>query len=356
MQLPSIPAPRTWAANTVIGVPQLRADLEQAVALLGQRPYFIGQQTTGESVPSASDTTVTLDTTLTDAWGAFANPAANVYTCQLAGWYLADVRLPIVWSGGSAAAFAAGLSVSSLNSGATAYGARSVSTVSGSVIARTVDLLPMNAGDVAAVLARQESGSTLTLGTASFQLPTVAVRWACARTGTAGLPVPPLTACPSPITSAWLNSCLRDTVNFLTYPPALRAHTTSGSVANSSLSSPQAVTLGTVDLDTYGGYSGSTYTAPVAGRYFVAGQLNFASSSTTATYACGVNAGGTTYWGGAVRFAGSSLTGGASITKRVRLTAGQTIQLVAAQSSGSSLNINTASTTQTRLIVVWEGI
>src|SRR6185437_6787473 len=106
-------------------------------------------------------------------------------------------------------------------------------------------------------------------------------------------PVPPLTACPTPITAAWLNSCLRDTINFLVYPPVCKAHYTAGSstLANTTLASPAIVPLTTVDVDNYGGFTtgaSAHYTAPVAGRYLLAGQFNLASSSTTTFYACGL--------------------------------------------------------------------
>lgn len=268
----------------------------------------------------------------------------------------------LAWPGGGTASqfscqLDTGLSLSPASNGPLV-----VSTgAGGTVIARNVDLLPQTrtggsgAGDWLFAAATAGAPSALSL-TTSTPLTTLSARWVCALAGTQPLPVPPLTACPSPITAAWLNANLRDTVNFLTYPPVCRAHTTSGSVANSTLSAPQALSPGTVDVDNYGAYSSGVYTAPVAGRYFVAGQVNYASSSTTATYACGIKVNGSTvFWGDALRFAGSALAGGAGITKRIRLSAGDTVQLVAAQNRGSSLGLNTTAENQTRLIVCWEG-
>lgn len=112
--------------------------------------------------------------------------------------------------------------------------------------------------------------------------------------------------------------------------------------------------------DNYGGFTtgaAAKYTIPVAGRYLIAGQITFAASSTAATYACGLQVNGTTlYYGGIVRFAGTSLAGGASITKRLRLNAGDTVQLVAVQQSGAALAYNATASNQTRLLAVWEGI
>jgi hypothetical protein len=260
------------------------------------------------------------------------------------------------------------------NNGASAVLTHGAITVNGStnqtVIARAVDLVPQTlfgppfVGDLIQAFARQDSGSTVNLGTSSFDLPTVSIRWVSALTGTQPLPVPPLTPVPSPITSAWLNSNLRDAINFLTYPPVNKAHYTAGSstLANTSLASPAVVPLTTVDVDNYGGMitgtgGGAGYVVPVSGRYLFAGQFNLAASSTTTFRAAGLMIDGSvTYWGGISRFAGTSLAGGAAVTKRLRLNAGDFVQLVAAQASGGSIAYNATVANQTRLIAVWEGI
>lgn len=351
---PVLPSPRTWSPGDLVTVPRLRADLSDAVALLAQRPYFVAQNTTGEAIGSGGIVTLAWDATLTDTWGGFTDPSTNVYRCQLPGWYWCDVRVPFSYTSATPAAFTAGFGGG--------WGAVTVNgSTGGTVITRSADLVEMPAGGpsgtVTAVIVEQNSGSTVNLNAGPPDIPTVSMRWVCAMSGTQPLPVPPLTACPSPITSAWLNANLRDAVSFLAYPPIMRAHSTSGSVATSTLSSPQGVSPGTVDVDNYGGYSSGLYRAPVAGRYFVAGQVNYASSSTTATYACGIRVNGSTVsWGSAVRFAGTSLAGGAAAARRIRLSAGDTVQLVAAQNSGASLALNTTAANETRLIVVWEGI
>jgi hypothetical protein len=357
----TLPSPRTWAAGDLVTVPRLRADLTDAVALLLQRPYLVAQSTTGETVTSGGDVTLTMDATLTDTWRGFSNPASNVYTCQLAGWYLCDARLPFFYTSSTPAQLLAGFSSSDTSGGATFYGAPTVSGSTTFTIARSLDLIQMLTGTVTAVLARQNSGSTTTLNNGPPEIPTVSMRWVCAASGTAPLPVPPLTAVPTPITSAWLNANLRDAVNFLIYPPAVRAHYTAGSstLANTTLASPAIVPLTTVDLDTYAGYTtgaSAHYTAPVSGRYLLAGQVFLASSSTTTFYACGVRVNGTTaYWGGIPRFAGTSQAGGAAVVKRLRLNAGDTVQLIAAQASGGAIAYNTTASNQTRMLALWEG-
>ena len=357
----TLPAPRTWSPNDKVFVPELRADLADAVALLLQRPYFVAQSTTGESVPSGSDTTLTMDATLTDTWAGFSNPASNVYTTQLAGWYLCDARLPYFYTSSTPAQLLAGFSSSNTSGGASFYGAPTVSGSTTFTIARALDLIQMPASTVTAVLARQNSGGTVQLNAGAPEIPTASMRWTCALSGTAPLPVPPLTAVPTPITASWLNANLRDAVNFLIYPPACRAHYTAGSstLANTTLASPAIVPLTTTDLDNYSGYTtgaSAHYTAPVSGRYLIAGQVFLASSSTATWYACGVRVNGTTaYWGGITRFAGTSQAGGAAVAKRLRLNAGDTVQLIAAQASGGAIAYNTTASNQTRMLAVWEG-
>lgn len=307
-----------------------------------------------------------MDTTLSDTWGGFVNPAANVYWCQLAGWYLCDARIPFGYTSSTPAQLLAGFGSSDTSGGATFYGAPAVNgSTSSTVLARAVDLIRMpgtgSAATITSVLVRQNSGGTVNLNAGAPDIPTVSMRWVCALSGTQPLPVPPLTAVPTPITAAWLNANLRDAIRFLIYPPVCRAHYTAGAstLANTTLASPAVVPLTTVDLDTYGGMStgaSAHYTAPVAGRYLFAGQVFLASSSTTTWYACGLLVNGTTaYWGGITRFAGTAQAGGAAVVKRLRLSAGDTVQLIAAQASGGAIAYNTTAANQTRFIAVWEG-
>lgn len=367
----TLPAPRTWSPGDYVTVPRLRADVAGAVALLTQRPLFSGQRSLGDSWSSTVALGLPMDVELTDTWDGHLGPpfaGTGNYWCQLPGWYLCQARVPFAYTSSTPAPFMCGFQ--GLTGGAAfgpVYGALTVNgSTSGTVIPQAVDLVqmtaagpPNGAGDYVQPVARQDSGAAVNLQSLSYCMPTVTVRWVCAPSGTHPLPVPPLTPVPSPVTSAWLNANVRDAVSFLTYPPAVKAHYVAGSatLASSSLSSPQTVPLGTVDVDTYGAYSTgtNTFTAPVAGRYLVAGQLNLAASSTTAQYACGITAGGTRYWGRVVNFAGTSLAAGASIVKRVRLGAGDTVTLIGSQNSGTAIAYNTAASNQTRLICIWEG-
>ena len=372
----TLPAPRTWAPQDLVLIPRLRADVSNAVALLTQKPYLVAQCTTGYTPPGGGGV-VPLDAELTDTWNghledvstAFAGLTAT-YWCPLPGWYLVDVRMPWNYTSGTPGAFLAG--VDGISNGASygpIYGAVTVNGLGQGTTSRAVDLVklvvsgPANgSGDFIQPWASAGASGTIALNSSALNLPTMAARWACALTGTAPLAAPPLTAVPTPITSAWLNADVRDTIGYLIYPPALKAHYTAGSstLANSTLATPQVVPLSTADLDNYAGLTtgaSAEYTIPRAGRYLVAGQVNLAASSTATWYACGVLVNSSTlFWGGVPRFAGTSLAGGAGITRRLRFNAGDTVQLVAAQASGGAIAYNTTAASQTRLIMLWEGL
>lgn len=369
----TLPSPRTWSPAEQVTVPRLRADAGDAVALLTQRPLFVGQRTDGDSWSTTTDLGLPMDAELTDTWGGHLAPPATGtgnYWAPLPGWYLCQARVPFAYSSTTPAPFMCGFQ--GLTNG-TAFGPwHGAITVNGSasytITPQAIDLIeqvksgaPNGGGDYIQPVARQDSGAAVHLQSLSYCMPTVCIRWVCATSGTQPLPVPPLTPVPSPVTSAWLNANVRDAVRFLTYPPVAKAHYVAGSLslANSSLTSPQAVPLTTADVDTYGGLNlaGGYYAAPVAGRYLIAGQYTLASSSASAFYAAGLLVNGSTgYWGRVVQFSGSGLAGGASVVRRLRLNAGDHVQLTAAQNSGGAIAYNTTASNQTRLVVVWEGI
>jgi hypothetical protein len=309
-----------------------------------------------------------MDTELTDVWNTHLAPSSQVYA-QVPGWYLADTRIPWAYTGGAAPFIAGHVYNSGGSSFGPVWGAVAVNGSGGGLTSRSVDLISQlntgpagGSGDFIQPVARQDSGGTVNLNTSGVNLPTTSIRWVCSPTGSAPLAIPPLTTVPNPITSAWMNANIRDTISFLIFPACMKAHYTAGSsvLANSTLATPQVVPLTTIDMDNYGAFTtgaSAKYTIPVAGRYLVAGQVNLASSSTATWYACGVLVNSSTlYWGGITRFAGSGLAGGAGIAKRIRFNAGDTVQLVAAQASGGSIAYNTAAGNQTRLITLWEGL
>jgi hypothetical protein len=372
--IPSLPSPRTWAFDDLITVPRLRADVENAVAFLGQRPLFVGQATNGGSIPSNTDTAMQMQAELTDAWAMHVTQNLNGATpsqvwAPVPGWYLC--RNTVAYAAGSGAYQIAAGFQGTVNGAAygPVHGGIVIDGSSTVHAAQAADLIeqvnsgaPGGSGDYIQPVAWQDSAGSLNLSSGSFTLPTCSVRWACALTGTQPLPVPPLTAVPSPITSSWMNANVRDAIRFLAYPPCVKAYYVAGSASmpSNTLATAAVVPCNTVALDNYGGWNASTftYTAPVAGIYIVYGQFNLTTSSTTTTYAAGLSvAGGTTQWGDIVTYApGAGASGGATVSRRLRLTAGQTVQLLGSQGSGGSLAYAASAISQSRFIAVWDGI
>ena len=153
---------------------------------------------------------------------------------------------------------------------------------------------------------------------------------------------------------------MRDTIRFLTYPPIYRAHYAAGSTTLASTAFPAGtlIQLNTIDVDNYsGGTTGATsrYTAPVGGVYFVYGQVNLASDSNSTGYCAGLAVnGGTIAWGDSVYKLSDSTGGGMIARKRLRLNAGDYVQLFACQGTGSAITYNPTAENETRMIVVWE--
>src|ERR1700735_2822105 len=264
---PSLPSPRTWATDDLILVPRLRADVENAVAFLGQRPLFVGQATNGGAIPANTDTAMQMQAELTDAWAMHVTQNLNGATpsqvwAPVPGWYLC--RNTVSYAAGSGAyQIAAGFQ--GTVSGA-AYGpVHGGIVIDGSSIshaAQATDLIqqvnsgaPGGSGDYIQPVAWQFASGSLKLASAAFKLPTRSVRWGGALSGTQPLPVPPLTTVPSPITSAGMNANVRDAIRVLAYPPACKAFYTAGSstMPSNTLASAAVVPCNTVALDNYGG-------------------------------------------------------------------------------------------------------
>ena len=161
-----------------------------------------------------------------------------------------------------------------------------------------------------------------------------------------------------PPSAAFMNQQCRDVIRFLTYPPMLRA-IPSGvqSIPSTGFPGTTQITLGTATIDNFGGFSGSTYTVPISGVYFVYGQVYYAGSTSGFAAGAGIQIGaGTTQWGTIFGFngGGSAVTLAATVRRNLRLVAGQTIKLIAYQASGASMNSEFSLPNQSsRLIVVF---
>lgn len=368
----SIPAPRTWSANDLVTVPRLRADAVDAIALLRARPLFVGQATTGPSWASGADNSLGMDAELVDSWDGHVTQTvgsalSSQYWAPLPGWYLCRAVVPFGYTSATQFLFAAGFA--GVNNGGPFAVTRGALLLNGStraLAAQVTDLVPQTltsapggGGDWIQATAIQNTGSPVVLVSNATELPTVTVRWVAALSGTQPLPVPPNSAVPSPITAAWLNANVRDAANFLCYPPVCKVgYNAGGSLPSQSFPAGTLIPFGNVVVDNYGGWStgSNAYTAPVSGSYYCYAQFNLAANANATGYCCGLAVnGGTIAWGGVVLKQSDTFGGGASITRRLRLGAGDTVQAFACQGSGGSIAYNASSTNPGRVIVVWDG-
>jgi hypothetical protein len=373
MPQPVLPTPRTWASLDQVNAPRLRADASDAIALLAGRPLFIGQDTSGTATTSGTEVGVPFNSELVDTWNGHNSLSLPTYYCQFPGWYLAKGTVPWAYTTATQALFAAGFSGVS---GGSAFGPiRGQLQLVGSgknPSPQVCDLISMSVtgpigggGDSIVMTQLQTSGGGVNLAATATKFPYVSIRWVSALTGTQPLPVPPLAVAPSPITHAWCNANIRDTIEFLIYPPICKAYyvTGSASIPNQAFPSGTVVALNTIAVDNYGGYTtggSGGYTAPVAGNYFCYSQVNFAAFNTTAgvAYSAGLQVnGGTIQWGDSVFQSTAQVTGaGAVIMRRLRLAAGDFVSPCAQQSTGGTLGLNATAANQSRFIAVWEGI
>ena len=368
---PQVPAPITWANGPIL-TSQLRNDVTNAVLFLSNRPLYAGQITTGNSINSGVEQPLGMNVELVDSWsGHQASTGYGIsYYCQAAGWYLCQGTVPWAYSTATQEVFYN--SFSGLTGGA-AFGVHGEIQLVGSghnpspqicdLIQQTVTGPIGGGGDKITLNGIQNTGSPLALAATATELPYVTIRWVCATSGTASLPVPANASWPVPaayITSAFLNANIRDTIRFLTYPPIYRAHYTAGSSTLPAQTFPAGtvVPLTTIDVDNYSGGATGTpagYTAPVGGVYFCHGQFNLASSANQINVCAGLQVnGGTIAWGGSV-FALANASGtGTVISRRLRLNAGDTVQFCASQGTPGALAYNATAANQTRFLAVWE--
>jgi hypothetical protein len=229
------------------------------------------------------------------------------------------------------------------------------------------------------------AGGTLGLETGTSIAETVTI----ANTYTPGSLTVPLTAALAyahasgaivnvPVSSAFANTAIRDTIRRLKYPPVMEAYYTAGTQSLAQQNSLPAVgtatQLDTITFDNYSAFNTSTHTwtAPIAGTYWAYFQSEQAMNSTSLSLAAGLTVtsarynGGTqvTLWGGAQ----AAFTGGtgaencAVIRRRLRLNAGDTILGAAFQhdsgAAATTLNYDTGggnSVNASRLIIIWAG-
>jgi hypothetical protein len=383
----SLPNPRTWALGELIKAPYLRADVSDAVALLAQPPLFTGQQGSAQTITNATETEITIDTENYDNYGGHLASGSGVNTAlyygMFPGWYLVQAQAPLQYTGG-AGTMGASVGVASGGGALTYYGGERIPN-SGTAslyafpvackLAQMVDTGTYggSGNDRVAASCYQDSGSSQALYAGTNRFPSVSARWVCALAGTPGLPVPPLAAWPTPpsyVTSAFMNAQVRDTIRFLVYPPICEYQYNAGTQSLASQASVPAtgttVKLDTAVVDNYSAFSTSTWTwtAPVAGLYWVYNLAAMSQQATATALMAGITVtsanynGGATFtaWGGTrASFAGTRVQS-AAIRRQLRLNAGDTLQAAAWQSDSGSNAATLAGNTnewQSRFIVIW---
>jgi hypothetical protein len=370
-----VPNPSTWIPGDHITSGRLRTDVSGAVDFHTRRPYYQSLQSYGlnQSIPTSSWTGVTLDTVWADTAGGHSATNQSRYICQVAGWYLASGSVAYTASATALSnTYIVGMRVNGLNDAAHLFeGAKQPGANSHTIVPLVVELIKLNVGDYVELATFQNSGAAATLadnnaGTPPiYYMPNLTLTWVAATSGTVGLPVPNPSSWTdgTVITAATLNTQVRDTVRFLTYPPIARLFYTGTTPAGQTLANSIWATHSwdSATVDNYTGWGGTgtnptRYTAPVAGHYLIATQ-----SSTTGPFTgkrgAGIRVNGTTdHYGGyfaALAAAGHSQSGLAATTVRLlKLNAADYVETIGFQNQGS-VNALSTSTSMCKLIVVW---
>jgi len=372
-----IPLSVVYAAGQVIKASELRSSVTDAVGFLTARPVFAGQNTAGTTYGSGADDTMVMNAEIIDNWSGHNTASSTTqYFCQFPGWYLC--KSVIAWNYSSATnnLFTSGFQgTTNLSAFGPVRGARQLRvTASGIPTTQCVDLIKQTAtvanvgeADYIQPTVYQGTGGNLSLETTATSYPYVTIRWVAynAQLVSGALSVPVNASWPVPpsyVTSSFVNTNVTDTIAFLFYPPICKAYYTAGTTTLPSNTFPAGavIDLTTVTVDNFSGFTTGTsalYTAPVAGNYFCYGQFNLVATAAQFNTAAGFRVnGGTTMWGDSmVRTSNGSDGSGAQVQKRLRLNAGDTVQFMGQQSSGSAIEYATAAADQTRMIVVWEG-
>ena len=382
MPLPSLPVATTWSSEELVLAPMLRAQVSDAVALLAARPMFVGEQTvTNQMIQDSMTTTITLDTELYDNFGGHQiDTDPSRYYGIIPGYYLCEATVPLVDTGSPPAGTLSAQIGGVQAGGAQTYfgGMRTPNNNGHATTATAAKLMQMQnvgygTGDYIQAAVYQSSGSPNALVNSATKFPYLSARWVGAIAGTQPLIVPANDAWPVPPTllgHVFMNKNVRDTINFLIYPPVFEAQ----QEASQNLASQSAVPgTGTTiamgsnstAVDTYGAWDtgNSTWTAPVSGLYYAYGQVALTTAAGAVSMAAGLtvnssnyNSGSTyTIWGGTMATNASTVSVN-NVRRRLRLNAGDTIRLAGFQkdSSAASNALNTSGSWLSRIIIVFE--
>lgn len=370
-----VPNPSTWVPGDHITAGRLRTDVSGAVDFHTRRPYYQSLQSAGlgQSITTSTWTGVTLDSVWADTAGGHSAANQSRYICQVAGWYLAAGSVAYTSSATALSnTYIAGIRVNGSNASTNLFeGAKQPGANSHTIMPLVCELIRLNVGDYVELATFQNSGAAATLtstnaGTPSIvYAPNLTLTWVAATSGTVGLAVPSPASWTdgTVLTAATLNTQIRDTARFLTYPPIARLYYSGTTPAGQTLANSTWATHSwdTATVDNYTGWGGTglnptRYTAPVAGHYLIATQ-----SSTTGAFTgkrgVGIRINGATdHYGGyfaAVAAAGHSQGGLAATTVRLlKLNAADYVETIGFQNQGAAVALSTG-TSVCKLIAVW---
>lgn len=161
-----------------------------------------------------------------------------------------------------------------------------------------------------------------------------------------------------PVSAAFMNQQVRDIINFLAYPPICRLTTigTSQTIESQTFPAGTPVTWVTDTVDNFRGWnSGENYVFPVAGVYYIYGQVTISEAETSLSAGISVS-GGTIQWGDSIRGSpGTAVSICATVRREIRVTAGQYVTLYGSQNSGSTQTLNTGPVNYCSMIIVFRG-
>ena len=371
MTYPGPPANlKTWdsSAAETITTPILRNDVTNTVWYLSSPPFFSGQAQTTQSIPNNANTPVDLDAEIADPLGEHSDSVQtwNVYAAY-DGWYLGTgfVRFNTTTTG---VVYACGIGADQ-NSVVTNFNGQQTptqATFNPGVICCELAQLATATSDRMFLNAYQDTGGAVDTLASASNYPTLNSIWVATASAPPGwstsLPVPANTAFAdgTEITGTFMNTAVRDTVNFLQYPPVARiARTSSTQIATTTFPAGTAIPFTAATVDNWGGWAVSPnptrYTFQAAGLYFVYGQACYAGDTTGQDRAAGLRVnGGTTQWGG-TEAAVSGVQHNSPVCQMIRAAANDYVELMGHSnvSTGGGITVTGTTGNSCRLIVWW---
>lgn len=383
VQYPSGVSQRTWSpsASEVITASLLRQNVTAPLWLVTSPTMVIlaQQQSAGTFGSGSYGTVGPIDTEIVDTGGGHSDVTSpGRYYVTISGWWLLRGTIPFAGAAtNSQFSFGAGFLASHSGTSTAYHGGRHGGAASATavVMPAACELLPLNSaspvtsGDWFQLQGFQDTGGTINLGVnvGVGVFTWFGGRWCGVQGGTAGLsvPSPASFADNTQITGAFMNSNVRDTVNFLAFPPMARLANSGGTqtvaTGTDTAVTMQTATVTTVNSDNYSGWSSGTnptrYTVQRAGRYWVYGQVAFAHA-TGGIWSAGLRVNGTgTVWRSTRVTPPSTSTQGMilPIEMYLRLNAGDYVELIAAQSSGGTVSLATGGSDYSKLMLLWRG-